>query len=72
MAQMGTGARLTLQVYAQVIQRQRIDCDLVWGLMRFPTSPSGGPDQARARRLTRRMTQRTHTNGGLVLVWAYV
>ena len=37
MAQMGhTDARLTLQVYAQVIQRQRIDFDLVWGLMRFP------------------------------------
>jgi hypothetical protein len=37
MAQMGyTEARLTLQVYAQVVQRQRIDPDLVWGLMRFP------------------------------------
>ena len=37
MAQMGrTDARLTLQVYAQVIQRRRIDFDLVWQLMRFP------------------------------------
>ncbi len=36
MAQMGhQDARLTLQVYAQVIQRQRIDIDLVWELMRF-------------------------------------
>jgi hypothetical protein len=36
MAQMGLeDARLTLQVYAQVIQRQRIDFDLVWELMRF-------------------------------------
>ena len=37
MAQMGhQDARLTLQVYAQVIQRQRIDIDPVWELMRFP------------------------------------
>ena len=36
MAQMGhEDARLTLQVYAQVIQRQRVDVDLVWELMRF-------------------------------------
>ena len=36
MAQMGhADARLTLQVYAQVIQRQRVDFDVVWGLMRF-------------------------------------
>lgn len=27
--------RLTLQVYAQVIQRQRVDHELVWQLMRF-------------------------------------
>jgi integrase len=40
MAQMGhTDARLTLQVYAQAIQRQRIDYDLVWKLMRFPDEP---------------------------------
>lgn len=37
MAQMGhEDARLTLQVYAQVIQRHRVDFDLVWELMRFP------------------------------------
>ena len=36
MARMGHGdARLTLQGYAQVIQRQRVDFDLVWELMRF-------------------------------------
>jgi hypothetical protein len=36
MAQMGhDDPSLTLQVYAQVIQRQRIDYDLVWKLMRF-------------------------------------
>ena len=40
MAQMGhTDARLTLQVYAQAIQRQRIDYDLVWKLMRFVDEP---------------------------------
>jgi integrase len=40
MAQMGhTDARLTLQVYAQAIQRQRIDHDLVWTLMRFADEP---------------------------------
>lgn len=36
MAQMGhADPRLTLQVYAQVIQRQRVDHELVWQLMRF-------------------------------------
>jgi integrase len=36
MAQMGhEDARLTLQVYAQVIQRQRVDIEVVWELMRF-------------------------------------
>jgi hypothetical protein len=40
MAQRGhTDARLTLQVYAQAIQRQRIDFDLVWNLMRFQDEP---------------------------------
>lgn len=44
MAQMGhTDARLTLQVYAQVIQRQRVDHDLVWHLMRFPDEPEKWP-----------------------------
>src|SRR5215208_6729573 len=32
-------ASLTLQVYAQVIQRQRVDYDLVWKLMRFNDEP---------------------------------
>ncbi len=40
MAQMGhEDASLTLQVYAQVIQRQRVDYDLVWKLMRFNDEP---------------------------------
>jgi integrase len=61
MAQMGhTDARLTLQVYAQVIQRQRIDFDLVWGLMRFPDESERWPGpgaRATVPRLTQRMTQ---------------
>jgi integrase len=37
MAQIGhADARLTLSVYAQVVQRQRVDEQLVWELMRFP------------------------------------
>jgi len=40
MAQLGhTDARLTLNVYAQVMQRQRVDEDLIWQLMRFPDEP---------------------------------
>lgn len=40
MAQMGhEAASLTSQVNAQVIQRQRGDCDLVWKLMRFHEEP---------------------------------
>jgi integrase len=36
MGQLGhTDARFTLTVYAQVMQRQRIDYELVWSLMRF-------------------------------------
>ena len=45
MGQMGhTDARLTLTVYAQVIQRQRVDEQLIWTLMRFSDeseSPAG-------------------------------
>jgi integrase len=37
MGQLGhTDARLTLGVYAQVMQRQRVDKALIWQLMRFP------------------------------------
>ena len=37
MGQLGhTDARLTLNVYAQVMQRQRVDEALIWQLMRFP------------------------------------
>lgn len=50
MAQLGhTDARLTLNVYAQVMQRQRVDEDLIRSLMRFPDEPeerSFGPTNA--------------------------
>lgn len=49
MGQIGhTDARLTLTVYAQIMQRQRIDERLIWTLCASPTSPSG---RARAARL---------------------
>jgi hypothetical protein len=41
MAQLGhSDARLTLQVYAQCMERRRIDEELVWSLMRFPDEPN--------------------------------
>lgn len=40
MGQLGhTDARLTLNIYAQVIQRKRVDEAIIWGLMRFPDEP---------------------------------
>jgi integrase len=66
MAQLGhTDARLTLNVYAQVVQRQRVDQTLVWQLMRFPGEPeeritprafrpAGGPNTKRRRLATSR------------------
>ena len=40
MAQLGhTDARLTLNLYAQVMQRHRVDEALIWQLMRFPDEP---------------------------------
>lgn len=40
MAQLGhTDARLTLNVYAQVMPRQRVDEALIWQLMCFPDEP---------------------------------
>ena len=40
MGQLGhTDARLTLNVYAQVMQRHRVDEALIWQLMRFPDEP---------------------------------
>jgi integrase len=40
MGQLGhTDARLTLNLYAQVMQRQRVDQALIWQLMRFPDEP---------------------------------
>lgn len=57
MAQLGhTDARLTLNVYAQVMQRQRVDEALIWQLMRFPDEPeertfgpTNGPTKALQR-----------------------
>ena len=34
-----TDARLTLNLYAQVMQRQRVDEELIWRLPRFPDEP---------------------------------
>src|SRR5215211_2880127 len=40
MGQLGhTDARLTLNLYAQVMQRHRVDQALIWQLMRFPDEP---------------------------------
>ena len=66
MAQLGhTDARLTLNVYAQVVQRQRVDQALVWKLMRFPDEPEErvtprafGPMAARTAKRRRRATSR--------------
>ena len=42
MGQLGhTDARLTLGLYAQVIQRQRVDTAVIWRLMRFSDEPEG-------------------------------
>src|SRR5205807_158077 len=55
MAQLGhTDARLTPNVYAQVMQRQRVDEALIWQLMRFPDEPERGafsPTKSRTRHL---------------------
>ena len=57
MAQLGhTDARLTLNVYAQVMQRQRTDEDVIWQLMRFPDEPDErtvGPTNGPTRALQR-------------------
>jgi integrase len=58
MAQLGhTDARFTLNVYAQVRQRQRVDKELIWRLMRFPDEPESesfgtriGDNEPRSRR----------------------
>lgn len=53
MAQIGhSDARFTLSVYAQVLQRQRIDYDLVWELMRFPDEPSRWPFRRAGRSMS--------------------
>jgi Phage integrase family len=50
MGQLGhTDARLTLALYAQVVQRQRIDYELVWQLMRFPDEPETWNERGRGR-----------------------
>ncbi|KAA0273257.1 MAG: hypothetical protein EDQ89_05485 [Acidobacteria bacterium] len=44
MAQLGRAdARLTLSIYAQVVQRQTTDQALIWRLMRFAGAPEKGP-----------------------------
>jgi integrase len=48
MGQMGhKDARLTLAVYAQTMQRQRVDRDLVWRLMRFSAESETPPSPGR-------------------------
>jgi integrase len=42
-----TDARLTLEVYAQVMQRKRIDYDLVWRLVRFRDESEQWPGRRR-------------------------
>ncbi|QEC47017.1 tyrosine-type recombinase/integrase [Baekduia soli] len=52
MSQLGhADARLTLAVYAQTLERRRVDHELVWALMRFmdePEQPPNGPTGQRA------------------------
>jgi integrase len=60
MGQLGhTDARLTLNVYAQVMQRHRVDEALIWRLMRFPDEPE--ERHLKAVRETR--TERVVTGG---------
>lgn len=48
MAQLGhADPRMTLSVYAQTMQRQRIDRRLVWRLMRFADEPRQAPSSGR-------------------------
>jgi integrase len=56
MGQLGhANARVTLSIYAQVVQRQATDQALIWRLMRF----AGEPERARRTgRLAQRMAQR--------------
>jgi hypothetical protein len=43
MSQIGhADARLTLQVYAQCMERRRVDYSVVWSLMRSAMSPEAG------------------------------
>lgn len=60
MGQIGhTDARLTLGVYAQVMQRQHVDSGLIWRLMRFPAEP----DAQEANRTTKRTMHVSDTAG---------
>ena len=44
MSQIGhADARLTLQVYAQCMERRRVDNELAWSLMRFGDEPESRP-----------------------------
>lgn len=60
MGQLGhTDARLTLGLYTQVIQRQRVDHDLIWELMRFP-------DEVETRSSNQSFETRIETTGPTV------
>jgi hypothetical protein len=56
LAQLGhSDPRLTLSIYAQVVQRQGTDQALIWRLMRCAAEPEGVPFRVR---LAQRMAQR--------------
>jgi hypothetical protein len=77
MGQLGhTDARLTPNVYAQVLQRQRVDEALIWRLMRFPDEPEerrpmavnetrNGTTSAIGDRSGRRQASSSHRNPAL-------
>jgi Phage integrase family len=69
MAQLGhTDARFTLTVYAQVMQRQRVDKELIWRLMRFPDEPeseSFGPGLGQRGPKSTRSTIKNGVGGDL-------
>lgn len=65
MAQLGhTDARLTLNVYAQVMQRKQMDRALIWNLMRFPDEAEEVQPHGRAFSPTNAPTELVETSGG--------
>jgi integrase len=64
MGQIGhTDARLTLNVYAQIMQRQRVDEALIWELMRFPDETEAASDRQSNRPTKRPMHDSTPSTG---------